>query len=490
MDNEIIREQIYSSFFKHAVWIDNQILDCSTFTATSNDIHLHFNYFSRIAEEFHNLGVSCLLKNYPVPPSRDVFDTSVNVSGEKTCLSLARNSDFIILDWYLYEQDCTFCLDFINYLTKSQRFHFIIILTNERVDLVSEQIPKQFQGISEDAFFDYAGHFVIIKSKSSYNLAATTSNTHAHVAQDLLHSAFNCLDLIYNDILHLLAFDFVGNIKEIVPTMLASIPEKTNLGLAADFQIRLNSLVASSNADISSAVEQNNDILNNQVASAIFNIVISDYFEDIKQSYFTNAILLDKASIITNLKDTIISEFNSPNCDLTNIPAKRTKLRKFWDKISDLAQTDTTLYSLIESHSAFASFCENISLHTKNQLSDTLISRGLVLSKDNTIFICISQSCDCIRKHDFLFLKSEQTPSSYSDNTKQSIYVRLQHKLYAIPLDASAIVSLNQHSLDKYEKIALLRKDIVDRIADKFFSYITRVGVDISETERILRNEK
>lgn len=470
-----LKSSMLTSYFRHAIWIDNDIIDSSLADSVDVDFTIHFSIFSRIAEEFHSLGISCLLKNYPVPPSLDEFDTPVNIHGASCCKNLALHSDFVIIDWYLYNQDCTHCLQIINDLVESNRFHFIIILTNANLDEVSEGLPSFFKNIGEHRYYDKRGHFLIIESKRDY-----IGNQCTKHAKDLMADVQTCLKTTYSDMLHMLAFNFACQAREIFPLMIASIPNSTDLGLAVDYRTRFNLLkkkyVSEHNCEPS-----NVDEFQQQAAGEIFEMIASNFFDDIKQTYFACCNHDETQKAVVSFTESCINGTNLSDFNWDCLGDK--KLSTHWNKLSQLP-------NFLLSHSKFVTFCENISICNQTDLENCSIVRGIVFAEESSRYICISQSCDCLRKPVLLFLRAEQQQEGYSNNDGPSIFIQINSVLYRILLQPSSIITITRNDFDKHKVSGILRRNIVDRLAAEFFSHITRVGVDISEPERILRHEK
>lgn len=464
-----------TSYFRHAVWIDNEIIDSNIANRKDVDFTIHFSIFSRIAEEFHTLGVSCLLKNYPVPPSGDYFDTPTNIQGAEFCRVLALHSDFVIIDWFLYDQDSTYCLQLINDLIHSPRFHFIIILTNANLDEVSRNLPLCFENIGNQRYFDQNGHFLIIEAKKDY--IETPNSKHAN---DLLDAVRTCLEVTYDDILHTLAFNFACQAREIFPLMLASIPNNTDFGLAVDYKTRFNILMNKYKSAYK-CEPSNIDDFQQQAAGVIFEMITSNFFDDIKQTYFACSNHYETLKAIVSLTENFLSSVDLPCFNWDSLREK--KLTTHWKTLSELPD-------FLPSHSNFVTFCENISIHNQTNLENCSIVRGIVFAEECSRYICISQSCDCLRKPVLLFLRAEQQQEGYSNNDGPSIFIQINSVLYSILLQPSSIITITRNDFDKYKVSGILRRNIVDRLAAEFFSHITRVGVDISEPERILRHEK
>ena len=513
-DEAPIIDSIFKSYFKHVVWIDNQILDHISSFEQDSKVLLYQHLFLRIAKEFHEQGIGCSLKNFPV--QRGIDDYFEDSDPLKNCIELAINADIIILDWHLVGDSSEECEKIITELCSSPGTRFIIIFTQED-ECVSEmdkndalhRIPSDLK--STPWFSNSAGTYIAVEKKKEY-----LSEDSPKGANDLLNLLFDFIRRQFQDHLHWFVMSFISQIKHCTPVLLSLIPQNTNLGFFTELLSLLHN-----NKPILAYNEILNVIFSNlfedlQMAFSDYSydyqtsVSTFEYFAEIQSKEILSLLEKDKLFINSFEKKSLsgdvqsqISAFNSSRFRslISHFASKKSikKCRKVHDAFFELNALANQLRDGATS-AAYISFCKSCFAHS--QFNETIsvapanhsfsIHRGGIFKKKDPsadIYVCISQTCDCEREPSLLFLLAQHV----SDYCKYPcIYFRANSNLYAIKLKPSSAKIYRRSYIKSHfsRESCRMRSDTIDRIASTFTAYVTRVGVNLPAIERYLRNEK
>lgn len=485
-----LRKNIIQRYCRSAIWIDDEILDDQIATGTTIGLDRYFGFFVRVAREFQEEGVLCSLKSFP-QISVDDDDDEDRTNALEACKKLALKAEIIIIDWMLGATSPDHCLNILEHVIKSAGNRFIIILSKE--ESVAEKFDREFNDFSSGGLGwrnNNNGIFVAIQNKEDFE----GRNANTCVPKKLLDEIFTLMADTYKDYLHWTALEIAANIKEITPQWLSSLPEQTDLGLLAEhihsresvketvFENLMDDLRVSLEPDNLSCLSDKYLDANKWPEKERFIALIA---EDIKKSQ-------EQENLRSKVEKLI------PCCITDTSPDERKKVRnnlrehtKKLKKHIEGKNMDSIERFLRESE-LFSEFCEKVSLPP---LSCEILKRGSIFSEDpntdiNKIWVCISQSCDCVRSSKLMFLEGQKVDTANEGTS--NLYIRFNGSLFEFPCDPRtlAIENIEEEGVRHLEGkkcFGYLRRDIVDRLAGKYWAHITRVGINIPILERSLR---
>lgn len=462
-------------FFKDAVWIDNEIIDCVDATLPDRALRHHFSFFVGLSKEFHNRGINCSLCTF-----RESFDDDPYAQGddEERACKIAKQSDLVILDWHLQGDDCSSCLRILEQLEMEKGVHFVLIFTKEASSEVHRVlIQKKYRRLKHGS--QYANYnnsvFLVVVPKKDFEMANDLGVT----ADALISNMGNLLIELYPDALRWSAISAAALIKRFIPQWLSYLPEGTDLGVAVEYCIQKQK-GESGAADTMRQMLLKNilDDLEEVVLSNSDEIISDEIFHDCfsqESKLFNEKLRLEveklpkrekKQAASYTIKDKLDDDFVS-------------RLLKFQEK----NQIDV-FNKCICSSIALAEYFERVS----GPIPDRILRGNIYKSfSEETILLCITQACDCVRSQSLLMLVCKSVVPPLPNN---AVFFRCDKAIYQIALRVTSLrlclrVDLEDHA--QYECIGRLRASIIDNLAHQYISHITRVGVDIPSYERDLR---
>lgn len=479
-----LKRNIIQRYCRSAIWIDDEILDDQISDGTYIGQERYFNFFVRVAREFQEKGVLCSLKSFP-QIGIDDDDNEESAQALEICKKLALNAEIIIIDWMLGAAESPdHCVSILEHVIESAGNRFIIVLSKE--EGVMETFDKRFTEFSscgQGWRSNNKGIFVSIQNKGDFE----GRNGDTSIPKKLLDEIFKLMTDTYKDYLHWAALEIAANIKEITPQWLAFLPEKTDLGLLAEH-------IHSTESVKETVFENLMDDLRVSLDPDNFSSLSDEYLDVNKwpeKDSFINLIKKDieKAESEEGLRSKV--ERLIPCCITT------TKSNKLRDDIKKLknhmkGQDMVAIKRFLIESELFSEFCEKVSLPAS---SCKILKRGSIFAEDSSedpskIWICISQSCDCVRSSKLMFLEGQKV-DTVNEGTS-NLYTRFNGSLFEFPCDPKTLTIENVEEKDlRYLKgkrcFGYLRRDIVDRLAAKYWAHITRVGINIPILERSLR---
>lgn len=484
-----LRKHIVKRYCKSAIWIDNEILDDQSIDYTNESIlRKHFSFFSRIAREFQEEGVSCSLKSFPEfqqgdDPYAEDKDQALNA-----CKELALASDIILIDWILGLPDSPdYCIEIVEQVIQSEGNRFIVILS--QADDVEETFKTKFPTFSTNAhgwWSNDKGAFITVQNKINFKEQSVDSSS-----TKLLDKIFVLMTEVYKDYLHWTALEMAAKIKEITPKWISSLPVGTDLGVLAEHIHSTESvketIFENLMDDLHFSLDSNHlSCLEDQNLNADKWLEKNQFIHEIEQGYknIQNSSEMDKLkSRVQKLIPCCVK-----NIETVSIKAK-TKALKELREYSENHSIHPIKRFLNESD-RFVEFCETVSTPSSHDFS---LKRGSIfVDKSNgdmqSILICISQSCDCVRAEKLMFLEGRKVDKI--NDQKINLYIRFNKSLFEFSYGPQTLKVENIEGeplcrqLPNKKCIGYLRRDVVDRLAGKYWSYITRVGVNIPTLER------
>ncbi|MDR1498508.1 MAG: hypothetical protein LBS59_08950 [Puniceicoccales bacterium] len=466
---EDLRKKIARRFCRVVLWIDDEINPTSPPNAMAGDANFPFQ---NACDDFAKNGVICQLRNFPqTTGSSDPYAPDSDVVSE--CKYLAKQSDVLIMDWCLGSSDSAENAKAIigGLLNTEAGTRFIFILSKDSAKADSqasaEWSDKMTKSQDSDWYSTGNGQFVCILNKDEFSKNP-----------QLADRVFDCLTKTYPDYLHWAALEISGKIKESTPKWLAALPLGTDWGILSERKHDPES-------DTRHVIFENlMEDLRFAVDCASVGIVSREVLDDAAHPFNTQY-----RPRIAELEQ--ITEAQKKKAAKQLFPfsgeAKSTNVKKDLEKIISLT-APAVVPAFIKSVNSFGGFCETVSA----ALSEgTNIKRGAVYREDVPtlhIWICISQSCDCLRADNLLFIKAVSN-NSLLDNDghprqpKQGdTFIQFQGKEYVI--SASISESLKIYPVTTTKQIegmtlqGFVRESILTRIAARYWGHATRVGVN------------
>ena len=485
------RAEIVRKFCRTVLWIDD-------------DIHLHDGMNSGVdplpklfrdkLAEFEGNGLLCHLKEFPHVLAGKKSDhyatTDAAAEAIKSCVTLARQADVVIVDWKLGDVESSQHAQKIisQLLGPDKGFRVIVVLSKDApADSDFKGLDESFKAMTEDdsRWQNGTGQFLLSLRKDDF------ANT----------SLFDCickaLQKVYPDYLHLAALEIAGRIKELTPNWFSAIPSDSDYGLLID---RANKMATKATAET--------------WQKDIQDCVVSNLLEDL-----TSIILGDS---LKSLREDVLSPSNNPegeiagsiafeDASLTNAvkgclkDVDPTRLTKGpYQQLRGSSQSPVAK-KIIRGVESFTEFCEAQSaiLHSSPKIMPGAIYSGLDGDDDN-ILVCIAAACDCerVKAKKLLCLRGVPLLDKTENGKFVSCYdqigmvaggrmvLRFNGKSYVFRFETESLVLKPKAELvDKIPQGAF-RRDIVNRLASRYLNYVRRVGVNQPELSRNLRKEE
>lgn len=407
----------------------------------------------------------------------------------KACQELVLATDIILIDWMLGLRDSPeHCINILKEVTQLEGNRFIVILSE--ADDVITKFREKFDDFKEEKngwLYNDKGSFVTIQKKENFGkLGNGTSST------TLLDKIFSLMEGVYKDYLHWIALEIAAKIKEATPKWISSLPDGTDLGMLAE---HIHSTELVKDTVFENLMDDLHFSLNSDHISCLDDAYLDvdkwlgkdEFIHEIEQMYSGIEDTSDRDTLKSRIKQLIpccIQE-QAPS----NIGAKVKALKKLRD-LSDTYDIPPIKRFLVESDK-FAEFCETVSIPLQHNCS---IKRGSIFidssnSDMQSMWVCISQACDCVRSENLMFLEGKKVDRADDQGVK--LYTRFQQSLFEFSCEPRILKIENiegeSRQIANKKCVGYLRRDIVDRLAGRYWAHITRVGVNIPILERNLR---
>lgn len=481
MDTLELRRKIAREYCQTVLWIDDQINPTAPEAADRTE---YLSFFAPIAEEIISEGVVCQLQGFSQSTGNDDPYGSSNEEIEK-CFRIASKADILILDWHLGAEDQRHSIEIINKLIDLKGSRFVILLSQaedlerEFIDSLGSSFPKK----TAEWYSNEAGVFVLLLQKRNFRAEGQGTV--------LLQAIFEQLARAYPDHLHWAAIEMAVRIKSYTPKWLQNLPSNTDLGILCE--------AYHSSEDVGSALLENlfEDLKEAVEYSAIKNLEDSSLTHDNSPLHFNflekvriDLAVLDQEetdkSLATMLRQVVPGIASMP-LDSGN--------RKTSAKLLSNPGVYPSIQSLKESVDAFGEFCEMRSVG----VSSLQISRGSILMNaaedvdGSRIFICVSQACDCIRDTNLLFLRGEAKGENHKTKPSET-FLRFNKFEWVVRPKAECLASFDVHPetriLSGYNVVGRLRESSLERILNRVWRQITRVGTNQPRFLRESRDER
>ncbi len=497
---EDLRKSIARQFCQTVLWIDDQIVSLTdgnvrdAIKCLTDVKHKKIRdgivkkiedglYFKNGVESFTDAGVICQLFSFPQldPAGQDHYSDPEPLS---QCKSLAKQADVLIVDWYLgSSNDAGNAKSIINELLKPEsgtRFIFVLSKQPTEADaqVNTEWAGKMTKPAGSEWYKTGDGQFVCVLAKNDF----------VAVPAQLVDKVFDCLAQTYPDYLHWAALEISGRIKESTPKWLSALPAGTDWGILAERKYEQES-------DTRHAIFENlMEDLKFSVECSTIRIVSRDVLDDkehpLNSKYKEQAQSLD-VIIDPGQKDAAKRLFPFSTGD------KSKKIKEDTDKIASLEMSNQTIKEFVDGINVFGCFCETVST---SSVLENKVRRGAVYHErePSHIWICMAQSCDCLRAENLLFVKAVKNSSlGANGNPRQpkqgDTFILFKGDEYVI--SASIPESLKTYTVTPERQIVglalvgFVRESILSRIAARYWGHATRVGVNQPALLRAKRRE-
>ena len=483
MTQEVVktRAEIVRKFCRTVLWIDD-------------DIHLHDGVNSGVdplpklfrdkLAEFEGNGLLCHLKEFPhvlVGKKSDHYATTdAAAEAIKSCVTLARQADVVIVDWKLGDVDSSQHAENIvkELLSKDKGFRLIVILSKDAPsDTAYTDLDCSFKAIADSGCLwqnDF-GQFLLSLRKDEFASA------------NLFDTICDAFADAYPDYLHLAAIEIAGRIRDVVPQWFAAI---------------------TSNADLGILVERGNTMTDDgQWRDDLQDCIASNLMDDLGTAVLSPEFV--------SLSDDMLKPSNNP---LVKFPERGGELKNGLDSLKACVKddkpvelcaknykklfpgrSDAEIKSLIDGIEAFTEFCERRSCLPAGVAPMPGSVYGDLIDEAGDIAVCISGGCDCKRSPSLMFLVGKELTGKsepWYDIVAGKSYkggktiLRFGDKAYVFCAQASSILWKSRTEVCAKKPLGTFRHDILNRLVSRFMYQIRRVAVNQPALSRNLRGEK
>lgn len=489
MNEEIntIRNKVVQKFCRTVLWIDDEIhLDQGLAAKGTSPL------FKDKFDEFTKSGLLCHMMGFPeTRPDSDPYASPSEVNEVlQSCVSLALQSDIVIVDWMLGSTDSSEHAERIikQVVGKDKGFRFIVVLSNmELGESEFNRIDSSFACDGSDGLWkNEFGQFLLSLRKDEFR------------DKKLFETICSALLKVYPDYLHLAALEIAGRIKDQVPRWLSNIPAGTDLGMLVErgniFQSDSNSwntelqegITENLLEDLSLTIQgQELETLNPEMLTHLAN----KWHEIVSNTPAPNAALQNTFKALNNCID-------------ANAPKEFTK--GHYNALSKWSNNNVVkdILESVETHEEFYDICSCRNLVRQRVCPGCICEGPTDDSKHPTIAVCITAACDCLRSDSLLFLVGNLMPQDNSSGVAVPDYKELnktkKEKRTVLRFDGASYVFMNTANsilVKKRSEISQLtikgvvRRDILNRLIGRYMSHTQRFGVNQPEIVRKLRDE-
>lgn len=479
-DVKKIRNDIIKKFCRTILWIDDEInLDRGLAAEGAKPL------FKNKYDEFTKASLLCHMMGFPATIcDPDPYQSRVD-EVLSSCVSIALQSDIVIVDWMLGTTDSSeFAKKIVEGIVgKDKGFRFIVVLSNKApAESEFTKIDPSFHVHNDNLWKNESGQFLQSLRKDEFE------------DNDLLGNIYQALATAYPDYLHLAALEIAGRIKDLTPRWLSDIPFCTDIGVLVE---RGNTFDGAS--------------WNDEIQECITTNLLEDLSCAVRVEKFgtLNAEALKPSNSAEYEK---VAAINPSGCDDFNQAISAFKecvkddspksfSKGFYEKISD-SRGNGDAKIIVESIETFAEFCEKRSRRDwqRHGPCPGAVYFGLV-DKSPAIAVCITSGCDCLRAETLLFLIGEPMPSknlsgvtipNYKElrNTKGGKTVlRINGVSYVFKSSAESVLTKKRSDIETAQVRAIVRQDALNRLIGRYMSHTQRFGVNQPDIVRKLRDE-
>lgn len=463
-----IRRKIFQDMCRSVVWIDEEI-----FAFRHDDEgKKNYNYgpfhdlFQPVMQELQTAGYLVHLHSFEQSTEESGFDDEFAEKSPSlsSAIELSRKADITILDWHLGNaRNPENSIKILESLLKTPATRIVIILSQYAERFVEEISKSNLSDLirdeQSDAWISRNGlHLKVLSKKPDGNNWIT--------AKEITDAVYDLISKHYPDYIHWAAIEIAAKIRNHVPEWLKGLPHTTDLAVLQE--------LLDENSEIRSALPEN--LFEDLVSVASANKLESLDPANTNREHWENrpAFLSDK---LASKKENYINVLKSAK----NL---RNDLSDFLTELNSTAGGNEWL----DSQQSLVEFCERLSLPESSIQpfpGAIYLEKGTENSADS-IFICASQGCDCIRNSTLLFLKAIKT----KDTKVNSTSLQFRGETYRVDSTSENLFSLKiegNRTIKTHQKIGQLRPSIATRIISRFWTGTTRPAVNHTTFARALR---
>lgn len=455
---EALRKRIARNYCRSILWVDDEI----RLTGDYSDLayfERYRNFFLPTATAIQAQGVLCQLQS--VSHADDPDQEPAELSLVK---KLSKVADVVILDWHLASKDPTHSTSIINFLQEERGTRFVLILT-QHPDVLSE-FRREFGANSKDS-----GDTVHFKNGTHLAFLQKPTNGDEDFALAILSTIEHLMSVAYPDYIHWAALEIAGDIKKFAPQWLESLPRDMNWALLSEYcygkEDTAELLVENLLEDLSHCIRPSQ--LESTHPDNCKGVDWSDLEGHLAKLHgFEDGVELSVLSLNDNppkIHNGLPGGFMTPTNDV---------VREF-----------------VASQKIFNTFCENISPDAEKMPG---IAPGSIFQVNGTtghreIFVCVSQSCDCLRGEELLFVRGKKAKATKLGST----IVKFKEQCYRFEAEGKNLSVLKINYADGNRvpnglvKIGQFRAATTRRLAARFWNYATRSAVNHSAYARAER---
>jgi len=484
-----LRKTIARQFCQTVLWIDDQIVSLTdvnmheAIKCLSNARHKKTRdgivkkiedgkYFQHGVESFAKAGVMCQLFSFPQldPTGHDPYSPPEPLA---QCKLLAKQADVLIVDWYLGSSDdagnAKAIVNELLNLKSGTRFVFILSQKPSEADsqMSREWSDKMTKAEGSEWYSTGDGQFVCVLAKDVFKKAP----------DQLVEKVIDCLAQTYPDYLHWAALEISGRIKEATPRWLSALPSGTDWGILAERKYDPES--DTRHVSFENLMEDLKFSVDCSSIGVVSRDVLDDKEHPLNRQYKSMARSLD-AITDQGQKDAAKRLFPFSGCE------KSKKIRDDIDKVSSLVSSNETIKVFIDGVNAFGGFCESVSTCS---VQNNSVKRGAVYREDDAshIWICIAQSCDCLRAENLLFVKAVKSSSLVANGLPRQpkqgdTFIQFKGDEYVVSATTSDSLKIYavtpERQIIGMTLVGFVRESILSRIAARYWGHATRVGVN------------
>jgi hypothetical protein len=488
------RKEIMRKFLRTLVWIDDEIRPDKT------DIQgdRFRSFFYPTTQEFQKNQILVHLHPYQSDLIGDDDDTfsSDNSDSFNSALNLAKTADIILLDWHLGRKDPNNSIKLLKHLDAEPAIRIVIILSQYADSFEEEMQRGGMLATSEadsnnqklfkrkgDAWVNDLGTHITVMNKPDLTLTTTDE-----FCNDILDSIFKLMSTTSPDYLHWIAFEIAGKLRLTIPEWIQALPKGTDAAILSELlsiQTEARDFIPENLLEDLSHIAKLKTLNSLEIDNCKVDDWTNKSYETIEAQESTS-----KHEKIVNLKPV-------KNLELEDIRAIRVSKgivgakKEVFEKSRD---------EFISSQQTFTEFCEHISKapETSPTFGSIYVKPESTTDTGNkaphTIYLCLSQECDAIRKNNLILLegsiangvpeKEGATKLSYQKN----VFIFSPE---AISFQAAHVTSDDGgRTLKGFKKVGQLRKTTASRILNRYWNYLNRSAVNLPTFARVDRNEK
>lgn len=487
-----IKVAIAKEYFKNVIVIDDDCYDHSSWK--SGEIKVN-KLYENLIKECIDSDINCHLQYFPKEIKEDgssILDEEKE-KYKKLAVNHALNGELIILDWHLgLEEKFEISLEILEKISEDKKLKFILIYTKYAKELLAilesylkfQKIVSRTENLSEEDSKHIPETETEAKKNQQFNSlgAFRKDNVFLCVVQKedssqengklLIKTAYKLMSESFPDLIHWAGFELSNYITKNIANLVSKIPNGT------DSAIILQSFFTA---------------MPNEMSDWISKI----YLDHFNMHLESSPLKIVSDEILTPLIPKALKKIEG---EKENKYKERIK-KIFNENSSDLKLEYESEFNL-HSQNNF-SYLQECYLNTEN--SCDYLRRGTILldNKENQYLLCIVQDCDLYRinKGDKIYFicgnkvdESKKTSKGYYVQTfvDRNLIVEwstLTIREFQIFDDLSGFPSLNLDQIKDFTYIGRLKEIFVDRILQRTWAKQNRVGVNIPEYTRRLRDE-